>query len=624
MIKNVQITRFVREGLSATKKGFAKRYKLFGCDTETCNGEPLSLQIYDGKDVFFAWVNKKTILDTFLNYIKDNIDKQHTNIFYFHNLAFDLAVILYSKLDYFANKAHLKTDYKEFEIECLYGSTNFMKIRYQKTMCWVVDSLAFMGGGSLEKWAKTLNLTYKKMEHPKGLGDTDYSKLSDKSKLKKYFIEYAKTDVLTEYELGNWIVEQHKKYDVSLAVSSANFSAKVFRKTYLPIDDKIPFPPKECVRDCMLSYHGGRNGYYWNNPAIFENCCELDISSSYPYAMVSIPNFVECEYIRVKKYINGYAGIYNIVGRFSKCKYPPFFRHDLTQFCDNEDFNVWITSYELLEAIKDGTLKEGRYKIVDGWIVKPSSRNPDNPFKKFVWEFYNKKEIKGLDKGERQMYKLILNSLYGKFIQTNLDEDRIEFDKKNNSGNFLISNFIHENKDGSMEVVNNATDKHYFIAGGLFQPFIATLITGFGRAYLHRLEHKYQAIHSSTDSVKFNADRLPKDKLESYQRKLEGNKDKGVLGDVCVEVIGKCIILRNKLYLHYNQEGVIEKQAFHGFAGRTQELLNVLSSKDCNYTVNKIMKVRESFRQGLKPLVMTELKKQLDVDLSKIEIVTNY
>ena len=74
----------------------------------------------------------------------------------------------------------------------------------------------------------------------------------------------------------------------------------------------------------------------------------------------------------------------------------------------------------------------------------------------------------------------------------------------------------------------------------------------------------------------------------------------------------------------YNQEGVIEKQAFHGFAGRTQELLNVLSSKDCNYTVNKIMKVRESFRQGLKPLVMTELKKQLDVDLSKIEIVTNY
>ena len=153
---------------------------------------------------------------------------------------------------------------------------------------------------------------------------------------------------------------------------------------------------------------------------------------------------------------------------------------------------------------------------------------------------------------------------------------------------------------------------------------IATLITGFGRAYLHRLEHKYKAIHSSTDSVKFNADRLSEDKRASYQRKLDGNKDKGVLGDVNVEVIGKCIILRNKLYLHYNNEGVIEKQAFHGFAGRTQELLQVLNSKNCDYTVKKILKVRESFRQGLKPLVMTELKKNLDVDLSKFEVVDNY
>ena len=627
MIKNVEITKFVKQGLYRSKKGFPKRFKLFGCDTETCNGEPLSLQIYDGnpdKEVFFAWVNKDNILDVFVQYIKDNIELKHPNIYYFHNLSFDMAVILYSKLKVFSEKAHLVCDYEDCHFDCLYGSTNFMKIRYNKTMIWVVDSLAFMGGGSLEKWAKTLNLSYKKMEHPEGLGDTDYSKLDDNDPLKKYFIEYAKTDVLTEYELGKWILEQHQKYDVSLAVSSANFSAKVFRKSYLPLDDNIPFPPNKCVRDCMLSYHGGRNGYYWNNPAVFNNCCELDISSSYPYAMVSIPNFVDCEYIWVDKYVDGLEGIYNIIGIFNSCKYPPFFKHDLKPFEDGEDFNVWITSYELREAIADGTLQKGKYKIVGGWLVKPSSRNPEDPFKNFVWEFYNKKEIKGLDKGERQMYKLILNSLYGKFIQTNLDEERVFKIATENPEQSLLSNIINERKDGSMEIINNFNDKHYFIAGGLFQPMIATLITGFGRAYLHRLEHKYKAIHSSTDSVKFNAERLSKEKFESYQRKLAGNKDKGVLGDVNVEVIGKCIILRNKLYLHYNQEGVIEKQAFHGFAGRTQELLQVLNSKNCDYTVKKILKVRESFRQGLKPLVMTELKKNLDVDLSKFEVVNNY
>lgn len=627
MIKNVQISRFAREGLKATLKGFPKRYKLFGCDTETCNGEPLSLQIYDGnrdKKVFFAWCDRNNILDTFLDYIKENIELKHPNIFYFHNLAFDMAVILYSKLDFFSTKAHLVCDYKDFHFDCLYGSTNFMKIRYKQTMIWVVDSLAFMGGGSLEKWAKTLNLPFKKLEHPKGLGETDYSKLPEKSKLKKEFIEYAKTDVLTEYYLGEWILKQHQNYNVSLAVSSANFSAKVFRRSYLPLDDNIPFPPQKCCRDSMLSYHGGRNGYYWKNPAIFENCCELDISSSYPYAMVSIPNFVDCKYQYVDKYIEGYDGIYNVVGKYNTCKYPPFFTHDLKELEQGEDYNIWITSYEYREGLADQTLTQDNHRIIGGWIVIPSSRKPENPFQKFVYEFYNKKEIKGLDKGERQMYKLILNSLYGKFIQTNLNEEETLNVANVNPSFVRISDYMHKNKDGSIDIINNTKDKHYFISGGLFQPMIATLITGFGRAYLHRLEHKFQAIHSSTDSVKFNANRLPKEKLDSYKRKLEGNKDKGILGDVCVEVIGKCIILRNKLYLHYNKDGIIEKQAFHGFSGHSQELLQIINTKNCDYTVRKILKVRESYRQGLKPLVMTELKKNLDVDLSKIEIVKRY
>ena len=34
--------------------------------------------------------------------------------------------------------------------------------------------------------------------------------------------------------------------------------------------------------------------------------------------------------------------------------------------------------------------------------------------------------------------------------------------------------------------------------------------------------------------------------------------------------------------------------------------------------------IREAFRQGLQPFMMTELKKELDVDLREIEIVKNY
>ena len=171
MIKNVEITRFVKQGLFASKKGFPKRFKLFGCDTETCDGEPLSLQIYDGnpeKKVFFSWANKDNILDIFVDYIKENIDLKHPNIYYFHNLSFDMAVILYSKLKVFSEKAHLVCDYKDCHFDCLYGSTNFMKIRYKQTMIWVVDSYAFMAGEVLKSGLKLLIKVLRKWNTRRG------------------------------------------------------------------------------------------------------------------------------------------------------------------------------------------------------------------------------------------------------------------------------------------------------------------------------------------------------------------------------------------------------------------------------------------------------------------------
>lgn len=624
MLKNIDIKPNILEGLSGSKKGCPTRYKLFGGDTETVNGKPMTLQLWNGVDennIYFEWVNEKNIFSKFIDYMTSNILLGYPNIYYFHNLKFDLGIIFYPYLDRFQQVSNVKFIYKGIKVNAIYSQTCMVKFYYRKTTIYMLDSMSFMSGGSLDHWAKTLDLPQKKMARPEGIGEIDYRDLPDSDEKKKYFIEYAKCDVITQWYLGDWIMKQHKKYDVPVAVSSANFSAKVFKRSYLPIQDNIPFPPKDCLNGALLSYHGGRNGYYWNKPAIFENCCEVDISSSYPYAMVSIPNFVDCEYKLVKDFIPNMEGIYEIVGTYNACKYPPFFTHDLKTLENGTQFRLWLTSYEIREALKDKTLQEGKWQVTRGYVIVPANRTVINPFSDFVNEFYSKKEIKGIDKAERHMYKIILNSLYGKFIQTIHDDFRINVSEQEE----IERGFeIRQKKNGGIEVVHTVNNKHIFVAGGLFQPVIATMITGFARAYLHRLEHHYKAIHSSTDSVKFNANLLEPEKIASYRRKLAGNKDKGILGSSCVEVIGKCILLRNKLYLHYNEKGEIEKQAFHGFAGRQKELLQVINTRDCNYTIKKIMKIREAFRQGLQPFMMTELKKELDVDLREIEIVKNY
>jgi hypothetical protein len=144
-----------------------------------------------------------------------------------------------------------------------------------------------------------------------------------------------------------------------------------------------------------------------------------------------------------------------------------------------------------------------------------------------------------------------------------------------------------------------------FKAGGLFSPVIATLITGFVRAYLHRLEHQYQSIHSSTDSIKTFA-------------KLEVDSLPHGLGGLNVEVKGDCILLRNKLYLHYDGAMVLggkpAKYALHGFWGSVDELLAMVAGRRIHYEVEHLYRMKEANKQGKTPLKSYLQEREVYID----------
>ena len=181
-----------------------------------------------------------------------------------------------------------------------------------------------------------------------------------------------------------------------------------------------------------------------------------------------------------------------------------------------------------------------------------------------------------------------MNALYGKFIQTRILNGLSDLTFDIDEGKLLF--------DASVQ------------AGGLFNPFIASLITGHTRAFIHSLEHKYNALHTSTDGIQTQKKPIG---LSAYGKA-------GTLGSVSIECSGDCLILRNKLYLFYSRMDAKDKRnprimrskifpgkkiikyALHGFHGdaHTLEMLWKTGTRDYEYV--KVNKLRESLRRKLK------------------------
>lgn len=573
MIKTIEIPDYIRSGIKHNDISFPKRLSFWGADYETVNGEPYAFSVCgkDRKPDFF-FVNRENVFKNFIKYFEPRVLSGQVNVVYFHNLQFDLSVLLIKFHKDFVGKNCLDFEYRNCRIKAVIGNITFCRIDFEsKKSIFLYDSFAFVKG-SLEKLCIKLDLSCRKSPKPPDLGR--------KKDTSKKYIEYSKNDSLCQYYLAEWIIRQHQKYNLRLCVSAPQFSMRIFRHFYMNQFEVIKFPSEKIVKGAILSYHGGKNGFYLDKPQVIKNCTELDINSAYPYAMSNLPNFVKGNYFGVKRYTKNYQGIYNISGEVRDCIYPIFFSHDFKPV-KKEFSRLWVTSYELKEALRLNELKN--YKIHRGYLWNPDKKYRHNPVQEFVKEFWSKKESAKTAE-EKELYKLILNSFYGKFIQA------IKID----SGGAYID------EDKKLVFTENV-----FKAGGIFNPFIATLITGFTRAQIHGLEHKYQAIHSATDSIKTVA-KIDRDKLP-----------KG-LGGLKIEVQGDCTILRNKLYIHKNEKGEIKKYALHGFTGNLQNLICVIKSKKNNYKTKRLLKVREAIRQHLKPLVMTVLDRELDVDLTSL------
>lgn len=228
------------------------------------------------------------------------------------------------------------------------------------------------------------------------------------------------------------------------------------------------------------SFRGGRTECF--RTGLFENCIKIDCNAMYPYIMTQMefPNLKSEFYVegmRAENYLDKIGVVECTIKAPTREKldygYLPIRFGGLVHFpLDCEMTGTW-TTLEIRKAMKLG------YELINikwGVFYHTSRVNPFKDYMEHLWKM--RQQATGVKK---QVIKLLMNSLYGKWAQYRADEDlRLiergqlrEYEEKGYSFVKTSGNKYIVGRMGEMKLPRYAN------------PMISILITAQGRDYLY-------------------------------------------------------------------------------------------------------------------------------------------
>jgi hypothetical protein len=538
--------------LAPLKRGRSERFtEIIGFDSEADeddNGHPFLYQfgLADGTvdliDIPHNGRRYETLFP-FLRWIAANCKRHDTEyVIYGFNLAYEYTQWFRDCNDETMNAETISLEGTFPRVDDEYDGTRFtlraMNVKREgmsitiggtKRPIRVIDAHAFYTT-SLDKAAKMLGIGAKRGR----VMGPDGKPLPFSRTLRHHpeFIEYARQDAILTQKLGAKIHALHEQFDITQTISAPHFSAKVFRHTFQRKEIPLPDPGLEQLG--LSSYHGGKNGFYLYKPLVLKNVYHVDIRSAYPEAMRQLPDIEKGEWLYADRYWPGKHAIWHVTGQYKRCKYRALMSD--TEWPRSGYFDGTVTGYELDQAIAHG---EFTIETCEGQIFE----GPEGgPLVEYVDAFYHMKRY-ATDPTEKATAKLLLNGLYGKFFQKTPQGDVWTLDL-----------------DTEKVILTDPSQPYDFVAGGLYHPPIASLITGYVRAKIHNLEHTHESVMTSTDG--FFARKPP---------------DPGSLGDELGNLSserGTLRIWRERLYVFDADDGSVV-YAMHGFRGDLEALRKV-------------------------------------------------
>ena len=479
-------------------------------------------------------------LRAFLDFLDEHCaDNGYAYLVYVWNLAYELTQIFHDLPPEVRSEEHvfITTTSDEWKIELLNVKRQMVRFARGKTLVTVLDGMAFYQT-SLDRAAKMLGLGEKYT-----LGERLSRTMFTRENLKDAdFLRYARRDAFITRRIGEFISLQHDNWKIPTTMSAPHLASTVFKTMFLESELTLPGPDLEQAG--LYSYHGGKNGFYLDGPQEFPDIWQYDITSAYPEAMRQLPDMDRSGWKSVYRHRRGAHALYCVRGAYTRCRYRGMQSHDGSWNVNASGADgIWITSYEL-----DAMLDHGEFDIDDLYgfeMIGPSG----GALQSYVDHFFS---IKQRSSGpERETAKLMLNSLYGKFFQ------------KQPLG--IVGMYDLDTREWN---VTDPEQDYDWEAGGLYHPPIASLITGFVRARIHRLEHKYESVMTSTDGF-FGFTPPDPDEIGKGLGQLTAQR-------------GRLRIWRERLYIFDGIDGA-RKYALHGFRGSVAELEDIIPLRKGTY-----------------------------------------
>lgn len=460
-----------------------KPREIVAVDTETEKGNIFLISDHDGNYLDYPNI-------TFENVVKFLLHYEGKWIF-FYNLGYDAECILKllpeKILGSYKWKKELKFEYKGYKI-CYFDRKKLTISKgHHSVNCYDIaqyyENKPLLDAYS-ENVKKPLDPQCLKMKEKRGIFSLYYYS-RHKNEVRKYCIDDC---ILTKELAENWIKTFYEVFRFYPAnwISSGYLAEKVLINNgiNIPLFNETPYEVQELARQ---SFYGGRFELVVRGH--IGECYLYDINSAYPFALTTIPDITNGKWISSKK-INPKAklGFFYILAKVSdsvKIAPFPFIKKNRTICYPSGKFKTYVTLDELNAVTGDPRTK---YTVLESYQFIPN-KNCGYPFKKFIEEQYNRRmKLRKNSNPLERAIKIILNSIYGKTAQK-----------------------------------TNRT------MGNLFNPVIASCITGFARSQLYKFMRENNL---ENDVVAFATDSI------AVRRKLPISDKNETLGEMKLDKTG--------------------------------------------------------------------------------------
>lgn len=446
---------------------------------------------------------------------------------YFHNLSRFDGILL---LKYFVNNS------EKYTVKPLIRNNEIYQIkvyRGNKLLYNLQDSLKI-----LPRKLNDLAMSLCPQLGIKGDINFDEIKLSNLEEKKELILEYMKQDIIL---LGGVILKAQEIYwmafkvDIVKKLSISSLALCIFRTHYYDPDNwNIYIPNKNEDTFIRRGYYGGHADAYIPKG---ENLYHYDVNSLYPFIMKNYPMPAGKPVWNGNLQDQDLNNLFGFIEAHVEC--PPHITRPFLPYKDKKNGTLLFATGEFDGVYYSEELKYARdlgYRItpLSGYLFE---NNNSTPFGEFVSDIFERRQ-KAKSEGNNAMtliYKLIMNSLYGRFgispkFTTTEICDKERYNQLLKMHGFQYAHQLNDNIYVIAYKSDNTEAADDWSPTRLSAVQLSSAITAYARIYMYKYISREDCYYTDTDSV-ILGNPLPEEEISSTELgkfKFEGLVSTGI------------------------------------------------------------------------------------------------